>query len=114
CIYNGFSGLHVANTTDVFISVSEFEENARFGIEINSSAGLRLEHSDVGGSGEDGIRLYGRPEMPSDKEIIVGNQFGSNTKHDINIVGFDYQANKHGSGGHLISNNEFIGSARRP
>ena len=52
--------------------------------------------------------------MPSDKDIIVGNQFGYNTKHDINIVGFDYKANKHSSGGHLISNNEFVGSARRP
>src|SRR5262249_62025034 len=115
-IANGQAGLHLANTADIFISLSEFENNGTFGIELNNSPTARIEHSDLGGNAQDGIRIYGSASSPlqSNKEIIVGNQFGNNTRYDINIAGLDAKAKKHASTGSLISSNEFIGSATRP
>lgn len=115
-IRNGDSGLHLANTADVFISLSEFEDNATNGVELNNSPTTRLEHSDVGGNLGDGIRIYGTAAswLQSNRQIIVGNQFGNNAHHDIIILGFDYAGKKHVSTGHLISSNEFIGSDKRP
>src|SRR5215471_9067834 len=76
-VANGDSGLQLANTADVFISVSEFENNGRNGIELNNSPTMRLEHSDIGGNLGDGVRIYGSASSPlqSNKQIIVGNQF---------------------------------------
>jgi hypothetical protein len=115
-IANGDSGLHLANTADVFISLSEFEDNATAGVELNNSPTTRLEHSDFGGNLADGIRVYGSAasRLQSNRQIIVGNQFGNNAQYDINILGFDYAGKKHVSTGHLISSNEFIGSDKRP
>lgn len=115
-IANGESGLHLANTADVFISLSEFEENGKYGVELNNSPTTRLEHCDFGGNFEDGIRVYGTAQsrLQSNRQIIVGNQFGNNAHYDINIQGFDYAGKKHVATGHLISSNEFIGSDRRP
>jgi len=115
-IANGKAGLHLANTADVFISLSEFENNGTFGIELNNSPTARIEHSDIGGNAQDGIIMYGTASSPlqSNKEIIVGNQFGNNYRYDINISGFDKAAGKHASTGSLISSNEFIGSDKRP
>jgi hypothetical protein len=115
-IANGETGLHVANTADVFISVSEFENNGSFGIELNNSPTARIEHSDVGGNALDGIRVYGTgpSRLQSNRQIITGNQFGNNGHYDINIAGYDYAARKHVSTGNLISSNEFIGSPTRP
>ncbi|HEY6350707.1 MAG TPA: right-handed parallel beta-helix repeat-containing protein [Candidatus Angelobacter sp.] len=115
-IANGETGLHLANTADVFISLSEFEENGKYGVELNNSPTTRLEHSDFGGNFEDGIRVYGTAQsrLQSNRQIIVGNQFGNNAHYDINIQGFDYAAKRHVATGHLISSNEFIGSDRRP
>src|SRR5215471_18104794 len=115
-VANGDSGLQLANTADVFISVSEFENNGRNGIELNNSPTTRLEHSDIGGNLGDGIRIYGTASsrLQSNKQIIVGNQFGNNAQHDINILGLDTTAKKHVSTGNLISSNEFIGSDKRP
>ena len=112
-IANGAAGLHIANTADVMVSVSEFENNGTFGIELNNAPTTRIEHSDVGGNLGDGIRIYGSAASPlqSNRQIIVGNQFGNNGQHDINVIGSDGQ--KHVSGGHLISSNEFIGSDKR-
>ena len=115
-IRNGDSGLHLANTADVFISLSEFEDNATDGAELNNSPTTRLEHSDFGGNLADGIRVYGTAAswLQSNRQILVGNQFGNNARYDINILGFDYAGKKHVSTGHLISSNEFIGSDKRP
>ena len=115
-IANGETGLHLANTADVFISLSEFEDNGKVGVELNNSPTTRLEHSDFGGNLEDGIRVYGtaKSRLQSNKQIIVGNQFGNNAHYDINIQGFDYAGKKHVANGHLISSNEFIGSDKRP
>ena len=115
-ISNGQAGLHLANTADVFISQSEFENNGTFGIELNNSPTARIDHSDLGGNAQDGIFMYGAASSPlqSNKEIIVGNQFGNNRRYDINIAGWDSKAKKHASTGNLISSNGFIGSATRP
>jgi len=115
-VANGDTGLHIANTADVFISLSEFENNGKNGVELNNSPTTRLEHSDVGGNLGDGIRIYGTASsrLQSSKQIIVGNQFGNNAQHDINILGLDPAGKKHVSTGNLISSNEFIGSDKRP
>src|SRR5215467_12367764 len=115
-IANGQAGLHLANTADVLISLSEFENNGTHGIELNNSPTARIEHSDLGGNAQDGIILYGTSSSPlqSNKQIIVGNQFGNNTRYDINVVGLDPASRKHASTGNLISSNGFIGSSSRP
>lgn len=115
-IANGQAGMHLANTADVFISLSEFENNGTFGIELNDSPTARIQHSDLGGNAQDGIILYGTSRSPlqSNREIIVGNQFGNNTRYDINIVGLDPKTKKHASTGNLISSNGFIGSPTHP
>lgn len=99
---NGF-GLYIQNTSDVFVSFSEFEENG-IGAVLQSSSGVRIEHSDFGGSTVDGLVILGDPE-PSLGNIIVGNQFGNNVRHDIAIWGQ--------SGANLIGSNAFIGSRGR-
>ena len=113
---NGGSGLHLANTADVFISLSEFEDNGANGVELENSPTTRLEHSDFGGNSVDGIRVYGSAasRLQSNRQVIVGNQFGNNAQNDIHILGFDYAGKKHVCTGHLISSNEFIGSDKRP
>jgi Right handed beta helix region len=115
-IANGQAGLHLASTADVFISLSEFENNGTVGIELNNSPTTRIEHSDVGGNALDGIRIYGTAESPvqSHRQIIVGNQFGNNGRYDIAIAGFDEAGRKQVSTGNLVSSNEFIGSPTRP
>ena len=115
-IANGQAGMHLANTADVFVSLSEFQNNGTFGIELNNSPTARIQHSDLGGNAQDGIIMYGTAGSPlqSNKQIIVGNQFGNNGRYDINIVGLDAKAKKRASTGSLISSNGFIGSATRP
>ncbi len=115
-IANGQAGMHLANTADVFIAQSEFENNGTFGLELNNSPTARIEHSDFGGNAQDGIIMYGTSGSPlqSNKEIIVANQFGNNTRYDINVVGLDPRTKKRASTGSLISSNGFIGSATRP
>ncbi|HLW53585.1 MAG TPA: right-handed parallel beta-helix repeat-containing protein [Candidatus Angelobacter sp.] len=113
---NGGAGLHLANTADVFVSLSEFENNGTFGIELNNSPTARIEHSDIGGNKLDGIRIYGTADSPlqANRQMIIGNQFGNNGGHDINIAGYDEKGRKQVSTGNLISSNEFIGSPTRP
>ncbi len=115
-IANGQAGLHLANTADVFISLSEFEDNGTFGIELNNSPTTRIEHSDIGGNALDGIRVYGTgsSRMQSNRQIITGNQFGNNGRYDISIAGYDSATKRYVSTGNLISSNEFIGSPTRP
>ncbi len=115
-IGNGQAGLHLANTADVSVSLSEFENNGTFGIELNNSPTARIEHSDMGGNALDGIRVYGTgsSRLQSNRQIITGNQFGNNGRYDISIAGYDPAAKRYVSTGNLISSNEFIGSPTRP
>ncbi|HLZ00069.1 MAG TPA: right-handed parallel beta-helix repeat-containing protein [Candidatus Angelobacter sp.] len=111
---NGAAGLHLANTADVLVSSSEFENNDAWGIELNNAPSTRIEQCDIGGNMSDGIMIYGSAVAPlkSSRQIIVGNQFGNNRLHDINVAGSD--GNRRVATGHLIANNEFIGSDKRP
>ena len=113
-IANGAAGLHIASTADVMLSVSEFENNGTFGIELNNAPTTRIEHCDIGGNLGDGIRMYGSSSsnLQSNRQIIVGNQFGNNGQHDVNVLGSD--GRRRVSTGHLINSNEFIGSDKRP
>jgi hypothetical protein len=115
-VSNGDSGMQIVNTADVFISLGEFENNGKHGLELNNSPTARIEHSDFGGNLGDGIRVYGTGSSPlqANKQIIVGNQFGNNAQYDIEILGFDDKTKKYVSTGNLISSNEFIGSDKRP
>lgn len=104
---NAHAGLFLSNTADIYIATSSFENNSGNGIELSDSPTLRIENSDLGGNLADGIHMYGSADgISSNKQIIVGNQFGNNGQHDIEISG-PYSAQN------LISSNEFIGSKRR-
>lgn len=113
---NGRAGMHLANTADVMISDSEFENNGGHGIETNNSPTTRIEHCDIGGNALDGIRIYGSADSPlqAHRQMIIANQFGNNGHYDINIEGSDPTGKKQVSTGNLISSNEFIGSPTRP
>jgi Right handed beta helix region len=111
-INSGKAGLLIQNTGDVFVSLSEFENNGTNGVELSSSSGLRIENSDFGGNQGSGLLLYGTASLPTAYSIIVGNQFGNNTNADIIVAGAD--GRKFGSLGHLISSNGFLGGGKRP
>src|SRR5260370_12935228 len=104
-IANAKSGLYILRTGDIMVALSEFENNGQHGIEINGSAGIRVEHSDLGGNLGDGINLYGTPSLPSSNEIILGNQFGNNHQADIALTGYN---GGYSSTGLLISSNQFV------
>ncbi len=106
-VSSGRVGLYLSGTADIYVSLSNFDNNGTTGIELNDSPTIRLEHSEIGGNLGNGIRIYGSASgLSSSKEMIVGNQFGNNRLHDILISG-PY------AGSNLISSNEFIGSDRR-
>jgi hypothetical protein len=115
-IANAGTGMHLANTADVFVSMSEFENNGSFGIEVNNSPTARIQHSDMGGNKLDGIFIYGTGDSPlqSHRQMIIGNQFGNNGRYDINVAGYDEKSKRQVSTGNLISSNQFIGSPTRP
>jgi hypothetical protein len=114
-ISNKGTGLYSTNTADVFISLSEFEDNGLSGIELNDSPTYRIEHSDIGGNGRlhdptnggDGISIFGDGTgYSANGQIILGNQFGNNYGHDIQISDSSFN--------NLVSSNEFIGSSNPP
>lgn len=109
-IENGQSGLHIENSNDFFIGMSEFENNGRSGVELDGASGIRIEHSDFGGNHGDGLTLHGTPDIPANHGIFVGNQFGNNYQADINIVGYN---NGQASVGHMIASNEFLSGIYR-
>lgn len=99
---NNFAcGLAVTNTNDTFVTQSQFEVNGTDGICLNNAGAFRISTSDIGGNTGNGINAFGG----STSEIIVGNQFGNNLKHDLFISG--------GWGANVINGNQFIGSANR-
>src|SRR5260370_7220461 len=63
-IANGQAGMHLANTADVFIAQSEFENNGTFGLELNNSPTSRIEHSDFGGNSQHGNHKISTPASP--------------------------------------------------
>jgi hypothetical protein len=109
-IHNGRSGLAIIATGDVFISLSEFEENDGHGIEIDGGAGNRLQNSDIGGNRGDGLFLHGSRPLPASNNIIMGNQFGNNYQADLAIAGWEHGPSGNGN---LIIGNEFVGGIRR-
>ena len=97
----------MVNTGDVLIGgISEFESNARYGIELQNSGAMRLDHSDVGGNTLGG--LYDRSTIGAGRHIITANQFGGNCGNDIDIAGY-VSGYGYTSDGSTITGNSFIG-----
>lgn len=94
-IGNSASGVHLINTADVFITMSEFENNRRFGAEFNNSPTARIVNSDFGGNTLGG--LY----TDSQLAMLSNNQYGNNKGDDITLRG----------DGNLVNSQEFIGPA---
>jgi len=109
-IANARAGLHIINSNDVFIVLSEFENNGGNGIEVESSSAMRLEQSDIGGNQAHGVNIHGSAAQPASNLIITGNQFGNNYQTDINISGSN---GRYSSIGNTISSNQFLGGAYR-
>jgi hypothetical protein len=109
-IENGQYGLHIQNSNDVFISMSEFENNGTSGVDLDGASGIRIEHSDFGGNHGDGLSVHGTSEIPSNHGIFVGNQFGNNYQSDVNIAGSN---GGYASVGHMISANVFLSGTYR-
>ncbi|MCU1312131.1 MAG: hypothetical protein JWO20_3256 [Candidatus Angelobacter sp.] len=87
-ISNSGNGIYALNTSDLFVTMSEIENNSQNGIELMDSPAMRLENSDIGGNGLDGVFVHASGTgIQSVGQIIVGNQFGYGYRHDIHIVG---------------------------
>jgi hypothetical protein len=87
-IYNNGNGIYALNTSDLFVTISEIENNAQNGIELMDSPTMRLEQSDIGGNMLDGVYVHASGTgIQSLGQIIVGNQFGNGYRNDIRIVG---------------------------
>lgn len=109
-IENGQSGLHIENSNDFFIAMSEFENNGKSGVELDGASGIRIEHSDFGGNHGDGLTIHGTADIPANHGIFVGNQFGNNYQADLNIAGYN---GGQASVAHMISANEFLSGIYR-
>ena len=110
-ISNDGSGLYVEKTTDGFVSMSEFENNALNGAELYDASGWRLVHNDFGGNTGNGLKLSGLSAgWNGTGAIIVANQFGNNRNHDLFVFGDDGAASTV-SRNHVISANFFNGLA---
>lgn len=113
-IANTGNGLYAQNTPDIFIDHSEFENNLASGIEADNSPTMRISNTDFGGNTLDGFYAHGAAYNPgvslgSQLQIISGsNQFGNNTRYDINLDG-----TSGGTWGNVVVGNSFIGSANR-
>ncbi len=110
-INNDGSGLYIENTNDTFVLQSEFENNTGSGISLDNSSATRIENSDISGNHVDGLKMFvaGTPTLYSSNNIVIGNQFGNNYQHDIDIIGgtgYNSQVN-------TIVSNQFIGSVNR-
>lgn len=94
-ISNDGSGLKLEGTADVFISLSEFENNKRYGAEFTSSPTARISQSDFGGNELGGFYA----DKDSALTMLINNQYGNNHGDDITLLGHD----------NLVNNQEFIG-----
>lgn len=92
---NGGSGLHLVNTADIFISMSEFENNAEFGLRLDGSPTTRIVNSDFGGNTLGGLFA----DHGSAKIMLSNNQYGNNGGDDLTLLG----ANS------VVNGQEFIG-----
>lgn len=86
---NGGNGLLLRNTADVFISMSEFENNGQCGAKLEGSPTARIQTSDFGGNQRCGIDA----DTGSAMTMITNSQWGNNHGDDVilesanNIVG---------------------------
>ena len=94
-INNSASGLHLLHTADVFINMSEFENNGRFGLELDDSPTARIAQSDFGGNAMGGLYADDRSWLT----ILNNNQYGNNRGDDLTVLGHDT----------IINGQEFIG-----
>jgi hypothetical protein len=110
-INNAGDGLYLNGYADCFVSASEFENNDGIGIEGYNAFTARIEYSDIGGNVGGGIRIWGASPAGSNAWVIVGNEFGGNSGHDIEVVGsdtFGYTSTQH-----VITGNSFVGGGKR-
>lgn len=94
-IGNSGSGIHLMHTADVFIIMSEFENNGRFGLALEDSPTERIVNSDFGGNIMGGIFADGTSHMT----MLSNDQYGNNKGSDIVLQ----------SQNNIINSQEFIG-----
>lgn len=94
-INNSGSGAHFIHTADVFIALSEFENNGRYGLELSDSPTERIVNSDFGGNTMGGLFA----DRTSHLTMLSNNQYGNNIGPDITLQ----------SQNNIINSQEFIG-----
>jgi hypothetical protein len=118
-LFNSGDGIHGVNTTDVHLGgQSEVENNLGIGVSLFNCGAWRIVANDIGGNAAGGIGVggtidSGRSHPNSFGQIILGNQFGNNGGHDIDIEGYDHAGGGAVSLYNTISSNQFIGSSLR-
>lgn len=105
------SNVYCVNTSDFFITQSEFENAGSHGMELVSCNTWRISNSDFGGNTENGLKWTGTTGHGSGGLQLGNNQFGGNLKEDILIYGYDGGAQV--SGGNVIHGNYFLPSPSR-
>ncbi|HEY4049625.1 MAG TPA: hypothetical protein VGM27_22410 [Acidobacteriaceae bacterium] len=120
-LFNSGDGIYGVNTTDVHLGgQSEIENNLGAGVDLINCGAWRIVANDIGGNGTNGINVTGTIDTAlthhsnSFGQIIIGNQFGNNVAHDIQIEGYDHKNGGYVSLYNTISENQFIGSQLRP
>lgn len=80
------------------------------GIELSDSPTARIIGNDIGGNFGFGIIMYGSGTgITAGRSFIIGNQFGNNYTHDVEVEGFGLASSNYASTKHVIEGNEFIG-----
>jgi len=94
-INNAGSGLHLMHTADVFISMSEFENNSHYGVELTDSPTARIAQTDFGGNILGGLYADDHSWLT----MLSNNQYGNNRGDDLTLFGHDT----------IVTGQEFIG-----
>lgn len=120
-LFNSGDGIYGVNTTDVHLGgQSEIENNLGAGVDLSNCGAWRIVANDIGGNGTNGVEVTGTIDTAlmhhsnSFGQMIIGNQFGNNAAHDIEIGGYDHKNGGYVSLYNTISENQFIGSQLRP
>jgi hypothetical protein len=92
---NAGAGLRLVNTADVFISMSEFENNQECGARLNNSPTARIVNSDFGGNALCGLWA----DSGSGLTMLTNNQWGNNRGDDLVLE----------SQNNILNSGEFIG-----
>jgi hypothetical protein len=116
-LFNSGDGIYGVNTTDAHLGgQSEVENNLGIGVNLFNCGAWRIVANDIGGNAAGGIKVEGTIDsVPTTHpnsfgQIILGNQFGNNGGHDIDIEGYDHMGRGSVSLYNTISSNQFIGS----